>query len=76
MRIYCPFPLSGLKCDRIPLHPRTLAIADHLRSGGSVPPIHVERRDGEWYVKDGRHRFVAHKLIGRKTINIRYGEAT
>jgi len=73
MRNYRSFPLSGLKVDRQPLGPRTLAIADHLRSGGSVPPIHVERKQDGWHIKDGRHRYVAHKLIGATHINVKYG---
>lgn len=67
--------MSGIKVvDRIPLNQRSLALVRHLEAGGSVPPIHVERHDGCWWVLDGRHRFVAHKLLGRSHIWVKVAE--
>lgn len=74
-RIMKHLPLSNVVIsDRFPLNPRTLALVDHLRSGGTVPPIHVDAGSfGYYFVLDGRHRYVAHKLCGRPTILCRFG---
>lgn len=54
---------------RIPLGPQVLAIVDHLRANGTVPPIKVEcEGGGNLRIKDGRHRVAAYKLLGRTSI--------
>lgn len=51
---------------RVLLTPAVLAIVDHLRRNGTVPPIKVEEKgDGNYRIKDGRHRLAAYKLLGR-----------
>lgn len=65
--------LANIKLDRFPINPTTLALVDYLRSGGEVPPIHVEWRNGSYIVLDGRHRVCAFKLLGRTTILARWG---
>jgi uncharacterized ParB-like nuclease family protein len=43
-----------------------------LRRGDTFPPVDVvEHRPGLYEVMDGYHRFHAHRLEGRKTIQIR-----
>lgn len=74
MRILRLLSLSNIVCDRLPIGPRTLALAKHLESGGSVPPIHVKPiGDGTYNILDGRHRFLAFKLLGRTEIEVKYG---
>jgi len=52
--------------DRLPLNASTLSLIDHLRSGGSVPPIHCCRDVyGRLHVRDGRHRLLAHMMLER-----------
>jgi len=47
----------------------TLQLAELVENGTSLPPIKVYRgKDGKWYVRDGRHRIEAHKLLDRKHI--------
>ncbi len=76
MRVIKDHPINGVRADRIPLTPRTLALVEHLRNGGSVPPIHVVQKPGYFDTKDGRHRYSAFRLLGRKTIKIKYGVPT
>ena len=63
--------------DRFPFGLRTLAIIKHLESGGVVPPIHVQLNEhGQLIVLDGRHRWLAHKMLERRIILVRYGMRT
>lgn len=84
MRILEEMDLSNIQIDRLPLNPRTLALVEFLRQGGQVPPIHVQpsyhyyagayqEKTGQFRILDGRHRFLAFKLLGRKKIMVRYG---
>lgn len=66
-------PLCSIKIDREPIGPKTLALVDFLRNGGTVPPIHVMLEAGVYRIRDGRHRCLAYKLLGRTTIEARYG---
>lgn len=60
--------------DRFPLNSRTYELAMYLDVGGKVPPIHVKKMEhGQYHVLDGRHRWVASKLIGAEWIEVRYG---
>lgn len=69
--------INSIKMDRHPLNPSILSLIDYLKSGGTVPPIKVSRLvDGNFIIKDGRHRVTASKLLGRKTILATFGEGT
>lgn len=60
--------------DRWPFGLRTLDLIRHLESGGSVPPIHVKPNgSGQYIILDGRHRVLAHKMLERPFIEVRYG---
>ena len=60
--------------DRKPIGVRTYELAMFLDCDGTVPPIHVVPGEkGQFNIIDGRHRFLAHKLVGRKKIQVRYG---
>jgi ParB-like chromosome segregation protein Spo0J len=45
-------------------------IAELLQRGFKFAPISCLRRDGKYVVQDGHHRYEAHILAGRKTIEI------
>ncbi len=55
-----------------------LPLVEHLKNGGTVPPIHVEAYKPFFKLLDGHHRYVAHKLLGKENISVYYedtGEA-
>lgn len=65
--------VSQIVMDHYPLNKSMLGLLDHLRAGGTVPPIKVARLiNGRYKICDGRHRVTAFKLMGRKYINCRY----
>ena len=67
-------PVAQIRMDRWPFD-RVLPLVEHLRAGGSVPPIHVRANaDGTYLILDGRHRMHAFKLLGRTHIPARWGE--
>jgi len=63
-------PICSIMCRNYPHDTKTLEYALLLRCGGQFPPIKVYRRKkGGFVIKDGRHRFLAHKLNGRRKIS-------
>jgi len=64
-------PVAAIKIDRWPHGPRALEYANLLITGVELPPIKVHFRDGHWRVGDGRHRLLAHKLVGKDIIMVR-----
>lgn len=45
------------------------SIANIVRnSHDDIEPIEVEKRDGEWHLVEGRHRWIAHIIGGRTHI--------
>jgi len=76
MRIIKEIPINQITVDRYKLGPDTLDLCCFLRQGGSVPPIHVQRKLNGFKICDGRHRITAYKLLGRKKIKARYSEKT
>ena len=62
-------PLCLVDHGKLPLNPDGLATAIAMKNGVVMPPIKLERKsNGRYILKDGRHRFLAHKLNGKKTI--------
>ena len=51
-----------------PLNVAVLAFIEFMQHGGEPPPIKVVWINSMWRVVDGRHRWTAHKLLGRTTI--------
>ncbi len=76
MNIVEEVPLGAIGLDLLQLHhtliPNVLALVDHLRNGGTVPPIHVQAYKPFYKLLDGYHRYVAYKLLGRETITVYY----
>ncbi len=62
-------PLANIKVDSLPLNPASYACAKAVERGVEMPPIRVELlSNGQYLIKDGRHRFVAFRLNGRTHI--------
>lgn len=73
MRHLDRIPINLIAVDRWPFA-RVLDLVTHLRQGGTVPPIHVQRySDGRYRILDGRHRVHAMLLLGRTHILARWG---
>lgn len=69
MRVEKEVYLSNIKMDRIPLSEKTYNYATLMKEGVVFPPIKLaRRRDGEFEIRDGRHRWTARKLLGYKKI--------
>ncbi len=61
--------IESIFWDKIPINPSVLRLVDFIRSGGEIPPIHLQKSDkGGYKLRDGRHRVAAYKLLGYKTI--------
>lgn len=63
--------ISNIKVDNYPLNLSTLKLVDHIRKNGykNLPPIAVVlNKNGQYLIKDGRHRVTAFKLLEIKTI--------
>jgi len=73
MRQYKKIKIANIVIDRYPLNPSILGLLEHLKSGGSVPPIHIQKiGNGQYKILDGRHRVTAFKLLGKKDILSRF----
>lgn len=67
-------PLDLVGIDRVPYDPRVLSLCRHLSEGGTVPPVHIQMvPNGRFRILDGRHRWVAHRLLQRNVIFARWG---
>ena len=74
-RIVCMIDVGSIKTDRHPMNPSTLSLIDYMRSGGKVPPIKVGKLlGGGFVIRDGRHRLLAHKMLGLTKIEARFSE--
>jgi uncharacterized ParB-like nuclease family protein len=61
--------MSTIMIDHLPLNPTGLATTVAMMEGVKMPPIKVvQLEDGRNKIKDGRHRYLAHKLLGKETI--------
>ena len=61
--------------DRYPMNISTLNLIDYLRSGGNVPPIKVAKHPrGGYIIRDGRHRVLANKLLGKTMIMAKFSD--
>jgi hypothetical protein len=76
MRVTRDLPLSAINLDRMPFD-RVLEFVASFRNGVVCKPIHVklDPATGVFRVLDGRHRFMAAKLLGWETIPAQYGVA-
>lgn len=73
MRIEKEIDILSIKIDRYPMNPTTLNLIHYLDCGGTVPAIKVAKlKQGGFIIRDGRHRVLAYKLLGRKKILARF----
>ncbi len=69
MKVEKMIHICSIKMDNYPLNPSTLNLIDFIRNGGEVPAIRISKMsNGQFKIKDGRHRLTAYKLLGRKEI--------
>lgn len=74
MRIRRFLPIGQIIVDRWAIGPQTFDLAAKLQIGFQVPPIKVQDLgNGQFKIRDGRHRITAYKLLGRKEIEVTYG---
>lgn len=72
-RIEAEIPLSLVVMDRLPVGRATFEYAVLMDRGIEFPAIRLARRsDGRFQIRDGRHRYLAAKLIGRNSILARF----
>jgi hypothetical protein len=68
MRIIKLIKISQIKVDRWPMTRKTYELAKFIDAGGNVPPIRVQSQQSNFLIRDGRHRLLAHKLLGMEYI--------
>lgn len=77
MRIKQDIDLNLVKIDRLPLDKKTLKYALSIQKSGrrNFPPIKVAKtKNGRFEIRDGRHRWLAHKLAGETKILAKFSE--
>ena len=75
IRRSCMIDVGLVRMDRYPMNPSTLSLIDYLREGGEVPAIKVAKHPkGGYIIRDGRHRVLAHKMLGRKKIKAKFSD--
>jgi hypothetical protein len=79
MRVTRLLDLSAIKMDRWPLNQDTLRLINFLQQNplAHLNPIKVQDMgNGLFKIKDGRHRVLAYKMMGRLKIEAKYGVKT
>jgi len=75
MRLKKEIYISNIIMDRFAIDTKAFVYAQCLHKGATFPPIKVaKRKDGQFEIRDGRHRIVAHKLTGRRKILAKFSE--
>ena len=73
MRLTKLIPISLIKMDRYPINRSTLKLIDYIRTGGEIPPIKIVKlKNGNYEIRDGRHRVTAYKMLGIELIKARF----
>lgn len=75
MKITKGILIESILIDKLPINPTVLSLVFFIKSGGEIPPIHLQVSiNGGYKLKDGRHRVCAYKLLGIKTIKATFNE--
>ncbi len=62
-------PVNTIRINReYEVNPKTFEIAKYLEIGGAVEPILVVKGSKGYTVRDGHHRYTAHRLVGLRDI--------
>ncbi len=75
MRIVDEVHLGDIYTGKLPVNPTVLALAERIRKGLAVGPIKVSPvvgRRGKFSLLEGGVIYQAYKLLGIKTIKVRY----
>ena len=75
MRVIKLIPVSNIIIDRYSISPETLNLVDFIRNNNNLElsPIKVQKlSNGQYKLKDGRHRVTAFKLLGLKEIKAKF----
>lgn len=78
MRITERIPVAAIQTDRLPrFGSRSYRIAMEyarlMEQGAVFPPIKVMVVGDGWRIRDGRHRLLAHMVLGRPLIEAHWG---
>lgn len=79
MRVKKNIDLNLIEIDRLPLDEKTLLFAQIIQTEGrdNFPAIKIAKKsDGRFEIRDGRHRWLAHKLTGQSKILAKFSEET
>lgn len=69
MRVTKHIPINLIDIDRIPLDKKVIRFTYAIQAMAVFPAIKVAKKsNGRYAIRDGRHRYIAHKLLGKETI--------
>lgn len=71
-------PISQIVIDNLPINLKTLSLIDYIRNNPNIilPPITVQViANGKYKLKDGRHRYLAFKMLEISMINAKIQDA-
>ena len=66
MKLIKQIPISQIVVDKLPINLSTLSLIDYIRDNPNIilPPITVQiLTDDKYKLKDGRHRYLAFKML-------------
>lgn len=66
MKLIKQIPINQIVVDKLPINLSTLSLIDYIRNNPNIilPPITVQLlTDGKYKLKDGRHRYLAFKML-------------
>lgn len=71
-------PISQIVIDNLPINLKTLSLIDYIRNNPNIilPPITIQIiANGKYKLKDGRHRYLAFKMLEISMINAKVQDA-
>lgn len=73
MRVIAKVDIKDIQYDKLPSTESVKDLCRHIRFGGTIPPVKLTVLDnGKFKLKDGRHRILAHKLLGLNQIKAKF----
>ena len=75
MRVTKEIDINLIDVDRIPLNRKVVRFTYAIQAMAVFPAIKVAKlSNGRFKILDGRHRWTAHKLLGKETILAKYSD--